>query len=460
LSPDDLPRPPRGPVLLASAALATVLGVVGLGAAGAWRLVPAPPEPPPLAAAPLQVPGAPLQVPGAPLQVPGAPLQVPSAPLQVPSEPAPAVVEPPPLRLVSRVLRIEPERTLGQALSDLGLDRPQAAQVLQALQGQVDFSRVQPGEQVRLERVEGERPIRRLSYRRGPADEWVVERGENDLLSAHKRPVEITTQVARVEVEIETSPYEALSRAGEDPSLAVLASDALAWDVDFYQDVRPGDRMTVLVEKVYADGRLLRFGEVQAVEYRGEVAARRLYLWTDPEGHPGYYDDEGGSAKRGFLKSPLKFAQLTSRFGSRTHPLLGYRKAHQGIDYGAPVGTPVWAVGDGTVAEAGWHGGCGKMVILRHRNGYATQYCHLSEIAVRAGEHVAQKQVIGAVGQTGLATGPHLHFGVRRGAGGFMNPLALKLPRDAPVPEKWKPDFEVAVAPLRAQLAQGSVVMQ
>jgi len=427
----DLPRPPRGPVLLASLALAAVLGVAALGASGAWRVVPALPE-----------------------------QAVAAAPLAVPSTPAPEVAEPPPLRLLSRVVRVGQDQTFAQALVDLGLDGAQSGAVVAALQGQLDFSRLRPGGQVRVERAEGEKALRRLSYRQGPADEWVVERVEGGALAAHKRPVEVTTQVDRVSVEIATSLYEALSRAGEDPSLAVLASDVLAWDVDFYQDVRSGDRMTVLVEKVYADGRLLRLGEIHAVEYLGEVARRRLYQWTDPEGAPGYYDDEGTSAKRGFLKSPLKFAHLTSRFGSRNHPVLGYRKAHEGIDYGAPVGTPVWAVGDGTVTHAGWHGGCGKTVIVRHKNGYSTQYCHLSQIAVSAGARVSQKQVIGAVGQTGLATGPHLHFAVKRGSGGFMNPLALKLPRDAPVPEKWKPEFEKAVAPLRAQLAQGNVVMQ
>jgi len=429
----ELPRPPRGPVFAASLALVAVLCVAALGAAGAWRIAPAPGT---------------------------EPQQALAAPLAVPSAPAPAVAEPPPLRIGSRVVRVERDQTLAQALHHLGLDGGQSKEVVAALTGKLDFSRVRPGDQVVLERVEGEKAVRRLSYRQGPADEWIVERGEGGALEARKRPVEMTTQVARVAVEIETSLYEALQAAGEDPALAVLASDVLAWDMDFYQDVRRGDRMAMLVEKVYADGRLLRLGQVVAVEYRGEVAARRLYRFVDPDGREGHYDDDGASAKRGFLKSPLKFANMTSRFGNRRHPVLGYRKAHEGIDYAAPVGTPVWAVGDGVVTTAGWHGGCGKTVVVRHRNGYATQYCHLSQILVSAGERVSQKQVVGAVGQTGLATGPHLHFAVRRGAGGFMNPLSLKLPREAPLPAKWRPDFDRAVASLRAQLDQSGVVMQ
>lgn len=419
-------------MLLAGLALSAVLVAAALGASGLLRFAPPPPAEPQIVAAP---------------------------PLAVPSAPAQPVAEPPPMRVTSRVVRVEQSGTFGQALQRLGLDGAQAGAVVAALQGEVDFTKVRAGDQVRLERLEGEKALRRLSYRQGPADEWVVDASADGALAARKRPVDITRQVARVEVEIRSSLYEALQQAGEDPTVAVLASDALAWDVDFYQDVRKGDRLRMLVEKVYADGRFLRFGEVRAVDYEGELSRRRLYLWKDPEGHETYYDDEGGAARRGFLKSPLKYAQVTSRFGGRKHPVLGYTRAHEGVDYGAPVGTPVWAVGDGTVLEAGTRGACGKMVILRHRNGFQSQYCHLSSIAVKAGERVAQKQVIGATGQTGLATGPHLHYAVKKG-GGFVNPLALKLPREAPVPEKWMPDFVRDISPLRAQLFQSGVVMQ
>lgn len=427
---DETPRPPRGPVLAAGAALAALIAVAGLGAAGAWRLVPAPVEP-----------------------------EVAAVPLAVPSQPAPPVAEPPPLRIAATVARIERDRTFAQVLFDLGLDGAQSNAVVASLRGQVDFSRIPPGGQVRVERVEGEMALRRLSYRQGPADEWIVEPGPGGALAAHKRAVELTTQVARVSVEIGSSLYEALQHAGEDPALAVLASDVLAWDVDFYQDVRKGDRLRLLVEKVYADGRLLRFGDVLAAEYDGELAHRRLYLWKDPEGRESYYDDQGNSARRGFLKSPLKYAHVTSRFGNRKHPVLGYTRLHEGVDYAAPIGTPVWAVADGVVTAAGPRGACGKMVALRHRNGFATEYCHLSAIAVKVGDQVVQKQVIGATGRTGLATGPHLHYAVLRG-GHFANPLLLKLPRDAPVPERWMPEFARAIAPLQAELGQTGVVMQ
>jgi murein DD-endopeptidase MepM/ murein hydrolase activator NlpD len=349
-------------------------------------------------------------------------------------------------------IRLGRNQTLGQALARLQLAPGQAQAILNALRDKFPFHRSRPGDQLRLERVEGETALRRFTYRQSVADEWTVTPGERGELRGEKRAVALTTEVARVDVDIRGSVWESLQKAGEDPALAVTAADVLAWDVDFYQDVRAGDRMKVLVEKVYADGRLLRYGEVLAAEYDGDVTGRkRLFRYTDPTGQTSYFDDEGNSARRGFLKSPLKYAHLTSRFGSRVHPVLGYVKSHQGVDYGAPTGTPVWAVGDGTVTQSGWNGGCGKSVTVRHRNGFDTVYCHLSVVAVRAGAHVAQKQVIGQVGQTGLATGPHLHYAVRRG-GGFVNPLSLKVPREAPLAKEHRADFEAKIAPVRARM--------
>jgi murein DD-endopeptidase MepM/ murein hydrolase activator NlpD len=367
--------------------------------------------------------------------------------------PVAAPAPPPPIeRFTTVTARLGRDQTVAQALYRLDLDGAEVNAVVDALRGLLPFNRARPGDQLTLERREGERAVHRLGYRQGPADEWMVERAPDGALRAAKRQVALSTEVAHVAVTIASSLYETLQRSGEDPNLAVLAADVLAWDVDFYQDVRSGDRMRMVVEKIYADGRLLRYGDVLAAEYDGAATGRkRLFRYRDPSGQTSYFDEQGQSARRGFLKSPLKFANITSRFGTRRHPVLGYTRAHEGIDYGAPVGTPVWAVGDGQVRSAGWNGGCGKTVVLRHRNGYETVYCHLSGFAVSAGKAVSQKQVIGYVGQTGLATGPHLHYAIRRG-GGFVNPLQLKIPRDRPVSPEWMDDFRDKISPLRAKL--------
>ncbi|HET6438337.1 MAG TPA: M23 family metallopeptidase [Anaeromyxobacter sp.] len=431
--PDDAPRRRRLPAVLAAAGFFALVGLAAAGATG-WlglgRFLPRPavaPAPPAESTLP---PAA------------GAPVAAP-----------PVGAEPSPVERVRAItVRLARNQTLAQALQKLGVPMAEVNGIVAALTGLFPFNRSRPGDQLRVDRREGEEAVQRVGYRQGPADEWIVERLADGTFRAQKRPVLLSTEVARVELKIEGSLWTSLERAGELPELAVLASDVLAWDVDFYREVRSGDGLRVVVEKQLADGRLLRYGEVLAVDYEGAaVGTKRLFRYDDPAGQTSYYDENGQSARRGFLKSPLKLARITSRYGNRMHPLLGYERAHQGVDYGAPVGTPVWAVGDGTVRQAGWNGQCGKSVTLRHRNGLETVYCHLSSVAVQAGRPVSQKQIIGYVGETGLATGPHLHYAVRKD-GSFVNPLTLRIPRDAPVAPQYLDDFRQKVAPLRARL--------
>ncbi len=425
--PDDAPPPRRLPAILALGGFLAALGLAAAGAVGLFRLVP-PPQPAPKLVAVLRP----------------AP-----APAVAPAPPAPpAPVE----RFVAATARIARNQTLAQALVKMQVPMAEVNGIVTALTGLFPFNRSRPGDQLRVERREGEDAVYRFSLRQGPADEWTVERADDGTLHAQKRPVELVTQVARVEVKIEGSLWNSLEKAGEAPELAVLASDVLAWDVDFYLDVRSGDRLRVVVQKIMADGKLLRYGDVLAAEYDGSATGeKRLFRYTDPSGQTSYYDENGQSARRGFLKSPLKLARVTSGFGNRMHPMLGYTRMHEGVDYGAPTGTPVWAVGDGSVKQAGWNGECGKSVILRHRNGYESIYCHLSAVAVSAGKSVTQKQIIGYVGATGMATGPHLHYAVKKN-GTYVNPLKLQIPRDAPVAAEYLDDFRQKVAPLRASL--------
>src|SRR5512133_279964 len=381
----------------------------------------------------------------------------PSAPV---AEVLPSKPLPPPERFEEEILRLGRNETISVALVRAKVDPADLMAAIQALEGIFPFRKARPGDQLRVERRAGETALHRLSIRQGAIDEWLVERAPTGALAASKRQVSVRTEVARVAVTVHSSLYESIQATHEDPGLAVLAADVLAWDVDFYQDVRNGDRMRVVVEKVFADDRFVRFGEVLATEYDGAASGRkRLFRYTAPDGKTSYFDEDGQSAQRGFLRSPLKYAQITSGFGSRRHPLKGFVQQHPAIDYGAPTGTPVWAVGDGSVKSAGWLGDCGNAVQLRHRNGLETLYCHLSGVAVRAGTHVSQKQVIGWVGSTGASTGPHLHYGVKRN-GGYVNPLALKLPREAPIKPEWMAGFREQIGPERALLDAEPVAMR
>ena len=355
----------------------------------------------------------------------------------------------PGIRVVNR--RIERNQILAKALRDAGLDGPQSDRVIAALDGVFDFRRSRVGDQLRLVFRNGELDF--FDYRQSEVDEWQVRR-DGERYVASKRVVEVEKQVSRVEMEVATSLYDAALASHEDPTIALALADVFAWDIDFYLDVRKGDRVRCLVEKVLARGRLLRYGEVMAAEYRGEaVGTKRVFRWQLPDGSWSYFQEDGTSARKAFLKSPLKFAHVTSGFGSRFHPVLQYVRAHQGVDYAAAVGTPVWSVADGTVTRAGNTGDGGNTVCVRHRNGFETCYLHLSGYGqgVKTGARVAQKQVIGYSGSTGLTTGPHLHFAMKRN-GSFVNPLNQKFPRNEPVPSKLLAQFREAVTPLATVL--------
>jgi murein DD-endopeptidase MepM/ murein hydrolase activator NlpD len=343
-------------------------------------------------------------------------------------------------------------QTLAEACLKAGVPGSQVDAMMQALTGVLDFAKVRSGDGVRIER-EGER-VTFLELHEGPTAEWCVRR-DGDRFVGFKRAITVERHTVVVDAVLKTSLYEAFTSAGEDPNLALAIADVFAWDIDFYADPRPGDRIHAVVERREADGRIVGYGEVLAAEYRGGVGDRQVFRYVDHQGRTDYFDATGRSARKTFLKSPLQFSHITSHYGMRMHPVLNYLKAHQGVDYGAPIGTPVWAVGDGQVTVAGFQGANGNYVGLRHQNGLETFYCHLSHIApgIHSGARVLQKKVIGYVGQTGRATGPHLHFALKR-AGQFMNPLALKLPRADPLPAAELPDFRAAIAPLLAQLQQ------
>ena len=353
------------------------------------------------------------------------------------------------IRVVNR--RIERNQILAKALRDAGLEGPQSDRVIAALDGVFDFRKSRVGDQLRLVFRNGELDF--FDYRQNEVDEWQVRR-DGERYVASKRVVEVEKQVSRVELEVATSLYDAALASHEDPTIALALADVFAWDIDFYLDVRKGDRVRCLVEKVLARGRLLRYGEVMAAEYQGEaVGTKRVFRWQLPDGSWSYFQEDGTSARKAFLKSPLKFAHVTSGFGSRFHPVLQYVRAHQGVDYAAAVGTPVWSVADGTVTRAGSTGDGGNTICVRHRNGFETCYLHLSGYAsgVKSGARVSQKQVIGYSGNTGLTTGPHLHFAMKRN-GSYVNPLNQKFPRNEPVPSNLLAQFREAVTPLATVL--------
>jgi murein DD-endopeptidase MepM/ murein hydrolase activator NlpD len=257
----------------------------------------------------------------------------------------------------------------------------------------------------------------------------VVAEGDGATLKAEVVPIPRTLEyaVASGAITSETpSLFGAMAAAGERPDLAIAIADIFSGEIDFNTELQPDDAFTVSFERFRREGRPDAYGEVTAVEFHNDGRVLRAIRYVPRDGKPGYYDEQGRSVRRFFLRSPLKFEpRITSGFSaSRLHPILHTTRAHRGVDYAAPTGAPVVAAASGTVISATYDASNGRMVRIRHASGYESYYLHLSKFAagIRAGVHVDQGQTIGLVGQSGLATGPHLHYGLKRG-GVFVNPL-------------------------------------
>ena len=254
---------------------------------------------------------------------------------------------------------------------------------------------------------------------------------------------------------IDSNLYDSLGNDEHPAQLAYLLSDIFSWDFDFTTDLRKGDTFKVIVEELWLDRRFKRLGPILAAEFVNDGKTHRAFRYEGPDGRAGYYDEEGKSLQRSFLKAPLSYRRISSTFSySRRHPILKIRRPHLGVDYVAPRGTPVSALGNGTVSFAKYKGANGNLVILKHPKGFTTYYGHLHKIrkGIRRGVRVSQGDVIGYVGSTGRATGPHLDFRMKKGSR-FVNPLRVNVPRREGIPKQLLADFHKSRHTLGLELA-------
>jgi murein DD-endopeptidase MepM/ murein hydrolase activator NlpD len=334
--------------------------------------------------------------------------------------------------------------TLAAFLAGLGVADGEAARLakLRALQ------QVRPGTFVRAEVNAGGMP-RSVSFLAG-RDRLVQVLGEGTGATPEYRVNEIASplqqRVAMRSGTIESSLFAATDAARIPDAVGMQVADIFGGDVDFHRDLRKGDRFAVVYEEHHFAGTPVRAGRVLAAEFTNNGRTFRAVLYGR-----SYYTPEGKNLRKAFLRSPLEFSRISSGFGMRRHPIARAWRAHQGIDYAAPTGTRVRAAGDGVVEFAGRKGGYGNVVILRHHGQYETVYAHLSRISVKRGERVAQNDTIGAVGQTGWATGPHLHYEFRI-AGQARNPYTIAMPSSNPVPAQEIELFRQQAEPLIARL--------
>ena len=271
---------------------------------------------------------------------------------------------------------------------------------------------------------------------------------------ARVEPIEYVTLLDTAEGVIDDNLFQAVADIGESPQLALRLAELFGAEVNFIRDLQEGDSFRVLVEKRYREGEYKGYGRMIAASFTNKGKTYEAFLFRDGRGRAQHYNSKGENLHKTLLQAPLAFTRLTSRFThSRRHPILGTRRPHLGVDYAAPTGTPVKAVGEGVVVKRGWAGGYGNQIIIRHTAGLESMYAHLSGYArgLRKGQRVRQGQVIGFVGSTGLSTGPHLDFRLRQN-GTFINPAKAINPRGAPVSRKHMGEFNKIVAAARDYL--------
>jgi murein DD-endopeptidase MepM/ murein hydrolase activator NlpD len=292
----------------------------------------------------------------------------------------------------------------------------------------------------------------RVVYRQSPVD--IVEAWRDGATwSAARREVPVERKIVPVAGTLQGTLFESMEALGERPQLVLDFAEIFAWDFDFASDSQSGDRFRMLVEKVFTGDQFVKYGRILVAEYESQGKVHTGVYFREKDAG-GYYTPAGESLRRSFLKSPLEFTRISSRYSrARRHPILGGLRPHLAVDYAAPAGTPVWAVADGSVEFAGWLGGNGNTLTLRHRANFKTMYNHLSRFGkgIHKGAAVKQRQVIGYVGTTGLSTGPHLDYRVIKD-GRFVNPLKETFLPGRPISPSARPGFIQARDSLLGQL--------
>jgi murein DD-endopeptidase MepM/ murein hydrolase activator NlpD len=287
--------------------------------------------------------------------------------------------------------------------------------------------------------------LKRFEYEIDRRRRLVVEGAENPV--ARVEAIKYVTLLNIVEGVIDDNLFQAVADIGESPQMALELAELFGAEINFIRDLQEGDSFSMLVEKRYRDGEYRGYGRILAASFTNQGKTFEAYLFRDGQNRPQYYNKKGENLRKTLLQAPLAFTRMTSRFTMRRkHPILGGERPHLGVDYAAPTGTPVKAVGEGVVTKRSWAGGYGNQVIIKHAAGLESMYAHLSGYArgLRQGQRVRQGQVVGFVGSTGLATGPHLDFRLRQN-GSFINPAKAINPRGAPVSPARKADFAAVV---------------
>lgn len=380
----------------------------------------------------------------------------PEAPVQAPP------TKPMPLSMVSGTVRSGD--TLEKILFKADPQRSDIQEIIAAFAGAYNVRKIQPGRTFEFA-LDSAQTIQEFAYHASQELTIRVARDSTDGFVAEKREIPLQTEVFSLSGTIETSLYEAVLALGETPELIIAFSDIFQWDIDFFTDPRRGDTFQLVYEKIKtagADSQFIRYGRILAGNYTQKDGSYTAFYYENQSGKGGYYDTEGRSFQKTFLKSPLNYTRISSHFtGARRHPILKIVRPHYAVDFAAPIGTPVSAAGDGVIIEKGYNKGLGKYLKIRHTNKrYVTRYGHLNGFApgIEKGAVVQQKQVIGYVGKTGLATGPHLDYAFYDN-GRPINPLKIKSSSGDPIAPEERGAFEQVKLLSLAQLHRAALAV-
>ena len=333
--------------------------------------------------------------------------------------------------------------TLYEFLLDLNLPPQEIFQVLESSKTVYDLKKIKPDTTITLDIDSNSNSLNRLVYNYDDQHLLVVHKTPEGY-STSKEKILYDISLRTIQGTIKNNLFDDAIEAGGNPQIILNFADILAWDVDFFTDLRKNDSFKILFEEVCKDGEFVKCGKILAAEFVNNGRQIRVFYFEDDQGNAGYYDDQGRSVAREFLKSPLRYSRISSGFTKRRfHPILKTYRPHLGVDYAAPVGTPIEATGDGKIIYCGWKGNYGKCIKIKHNHVYTSFYGHLSRYAkgMKKGKRVKQGQVIAYVGSTGLSTGPHLDYRLKK-RGAFVNPLTLKSTKKHSISKALRPQFQ------------------
>ncbi len=349
---------------------------------------------------------------------------------------------------------VRPKETLESIFLKHKLDKVELSEIYRSARKQYDLSRIYVGKMYSFEIENKSNTIRKMQYGIDDISFLSVLRDTGGF-TAEKVDVELEKKIGSFFIEIKGSLMLSMPGSHKEYNrLALQLSDIYAWDIDLSRDIRKGDSVKILVEELWAGGAFMGFGNILAAEFINDGVIHSAYRF-EHDGYADYYDRNGKSLRKSLLRSPLKFKYISSRFSKRRfHPKLKRYRPHLAVDYAASTGTPVSSAGSGKVIFAGYKRQIGKTVRVRHRGGYETYYGHLSRIPskIKKGRKVSQGDIIGYVGSTGLATGPHLDYRIKS-KGKFVDPLKIRLPRGKSVPGKLMAEFDKAANAFNSRLA-------